>query len=81
MTSFTLLFYFINRKIIIFAFQLQKFLINNQLYVNLLNKKIRQLINHIVRNNFRSLFIFKKIKIFIKDERARARFNLIKSFF
>ena len=68
MTFFILSLNFINREIVIFVFQLQKFLINDYLYVNLLNKKIRQLINHIVRNNFRSSFIFKEIKIFIKDE-------------
>ena len=58
MTFFILSLNFVNREIIIFAFQLQKFLINNHLYVNLLNKNIRQLINHIVRNNFRPPFIF-----------------------
>ena len=78
MTFFTLSFYFINREIIIFVFQLQEFLINDHFYVNLLNKNIRQLINHIVRNNFRPSLIFKEIKIFIKNERSRVRFNLIK---
>ena len=70
----------VSRETIILTFQLQKFLISDHPYVDLLDKKIRQLIDHIVRNNFRSSFIFKEIKIFIRDERARARSNSIKPF-
>ena len=81
MVFFIILLNFVNRETVIFVFQLQIFFINNHLYVNLLNNNIRQLINHIVYNNFRPSFIFKKIKIFIKDERSRVRFNSIKSFF
>ena len=81
MAFFITLLNFVNYKTIIFIFQLQKFLVNDHLYVNLLNNNIRQLIDYIVCNNFRSSFIFKEIKIFIRDERSRARFNSIKLFF
>ena len=54
MTSSIILFDFVNREIIILAFQLQEFLINDHLYVNLLNKNIRQLIDHIVERRKRA---------------------------
>lgn len=73
----TSLFNFINREIIILTFQLQEFFINNYIYINFFNEKNRQFVNYIVKNNFRSLFIFREIKNSIRDERLRARFNFI----
>ena len=58
----------VNRETVIFLFQLQKFLANDHLYINLLNNDIRQLIDQIVCNNFRFSFISKEIKISIRDE-------------